>query len=95
MKRSTDYKQKLEKNVGFVADSEVHSTPTATVNSHHLQTQLNLWEIDECEFDDADTPEKKRSLLLSKGVTPAEIDEFLADLQSGKSSSAGESRCWS
>ena len=91
MKRSKKYKQKFQENVGYEADSVEHSTPTPTVNFDHLQTQLNLWKIDKCEFDEADTREKKRSLLLAKGVRPEEIAEFLADLQSGQSSPACKS----
>ena len=91
MKRSKKYKQKFQENVGYEADSEEHSTPTPTVSFNHLQAQLNLWKIDECELYEADTLEKKRSLLLAKGVKPEEIAEFLTELQSGKASPVCES----
>ena len=84
MKKSKKHKQKFQENVGYEADREEHSTPTPTVGFDHFQAQLNLWKIDQCEFGEADTPEKLRSLLLAKGVKPEAIAEFLADLQSGK-----------
>jgi hypothetical protein len=88
VKKRRNYKSKIQPHVGYEADSDGRSTPVPSVGFDERIVQLGVWGITEPEFDEAETLEKKKELLRKKGVSEKAIDEFCADLQSGKGSPA-------